>query len=523
MPSLNQQRTQKYIAARQQNAAWLLLASRRAPLMLSCLEALFEHQRDGVPLDDAVQALADMLAAHANLPDFEIDTADITAQARRELRDWIRRALITEREGRIHETDALKTALRFVAQLDSRLMTSTASRLAVVQREIDNLATALDPHPQSRAEHLERRIQDLQRQLDDVRAGHLPLLTDAQAIEGIREVFALATSLRADFRRVEDSWRAADRTLRQAVLSAEQHRGAVVDQLLDGHAQLLNTPEGRVFESFQQQLDNQSELAEMHVRIRSILGHPACGQALDDLQHSALRLLRQQLIKEAKVVQAVRARSEREVSQFMKTGQAAENQRVGQLLNDILQQALSVDWQRQAVRRQPAPLPPLGVALSGLPLIERLRIKSLDSGGHSANLLLTTQYADLNQVDDEFWHAFEGLDRKALLQQTLAVLEQSNTPMTLAALAQALPPGEHDLETLTLWMALAREASEGDTASAAGPATLAWGDGQEHITTTDAPHPTGGQAAPQPPKHWRFTVPLVALDAAAVRSAGEDW
>ena len=111
------------------------------------------------------------------------------------------------------------------------------------------------------------------------------------------------------------------------------------------------------------------------------------------------------------MVQAVRARSEREVSQFMKTGQAAENQRVGQLLNEILQQALDIDWQRQAVRRQPVPLPPLGVALSGLPLIERLRIKSLDGGDQNADLLLTTQYADLDQVEDEFWQAFEGLDR----------------------------------------------------------------------------------------------------------------
>ncbi len=502
MPSLNQQRTQKYIHARQQNAAWLLLASRRAPLMLSCLDALFEHQRDGVPLDDAVQALADMLAAHANLPDFEIDAADITTQARRELRDWIRRALITEREGRIHETDALKTALRFVAQLDHRLMTSTASRLAVVQREIDNLATALDPNPLSRAEQIERRIEDLQQQLTEVRAGRLPVLTDAQAVEGIREVFTLATGLRADFRRVEDSWRAADRTLRQAILSAQQHRGAVVDQLLDGHASLLSTQEGRVFESFQQQLDNQSELAEMRARIRNILNHPASKQALDDLQHSTLRLLVQQLIKEAKVVQGVRARSEREVSQFMKTGQAAENQRVGQLLNDILQQALDIDWQRQSVRRQSAPLPPLGVALAGLPLIERLRIKSIDGGGQGAELLLTTHYADLDQVEDEFWQALEGLDRQALLQQTLAVLEHSGQPMTLAALAEALPPDEHDLEALTLWMAVACEAG------------LAWGDGQEQITTTDPQQ--------SPAQEWRFTVPHVALDAAAVRSVGGD-
>ena len=505
LPSLGQQRTHKYLDARQQNPAWLLLASRRAPLMLSCLEALFEHQRDGVPFDHAVQALAEMLAAHANQPDFEIDAADITTQARRELRDWIRRALVTEREGRIHETDALKTALRFVAQLDQRVMTSTASRLAVVQREIDNLATALDPNPQSRADQIERRIEDLQQQLAQVRAGRLPLLTEAQAVENIREVYALATSLRADFRRVEDSWRAADRTLRQAILSAQQHRGAVVDQLIDGHASLLNTQEGRVFESFQQQLDNQSELTEMRARIRHILNHPAAAQALDDLEHSALRLLVQQLIKEAKVVQTVRARSEREVSQFLKTGQAAESQRVGQLLNDILQQALEIDWQRQAVRRQPTPLPPLGVALGSLALIERLRIKSLDSASPEAALLLTTHYADLDHIEAEFWQAFEGLDRQALLAQTLALLEQRGQPMTLAALAEALPPGAHDLEALTLWLSVAQEAGlAGDAAQQPE---------QEHLTTTDPQHPA---------QHWRFSVPRVLLDAAAVRGVGGD-
>ena len=505
MPTLDQQRTHKYIAARQQHPAWLLLASRRAPLMLSCLDELFEHQRDGVSFDAAVQALADMLAAHANQPEYEIAPADLPAQARRELRDWIRRGLVTEREGRVHETDALKTALRFVAQLDGRMMTSTASRLAVVQREIDNLATQLDPDPASRAAQLQRRIAELQQQIDALQAGHVETLSDAQASEGIREVYALATSLRADFRRVEDSWREADRQLRQAILSAQQHRGSIVDQLLDGHVSLLSTPEGRVFEGFQQQLHHQAELARMRQHLRTILAHPASRQALDDLQHSALRLLVPQLIKEAKVVQAVRARSEREVAQFMKTGQAAENQRVGQLLNELLHQALDLDWQRPSVRRQSVPLPPLGVALSGLPLIERLRTKSLDAAEQHSALLLTTQYADIDQVEDEFWQAFDSLDRAALVQQTLAVLERSNQPLGLAALAQALPPGEHDLEVLALWMAMACEAG------------LPWGAGHEQIDTTD-PGPRDGAA-----QQWRFTVPQVALSAQALRGGGQEW
>ena len=496
MPSLSQQRTQKYIASRQQHPAWLLLASRRSPLVLSCLDALFEHQRDGVPFDVAVQALSEMLAAHANEADFDIDSADTQGDARREIREWIRRGLVVEREGRVFETDALKTALGFIAQLDGRMMTSTASRLAVVQREIDNLAAALNPDPQSRIAHLQRRMEDMQRQLDAAQAGHVTALTPEQAVEGIREIYTLATSLRADFRRVEDSWRMADRSLREAIISARHHRGAVMDQLLDGHASLLNTQEGRVFDSFHQQLSHQTELTEMRQRIRQILLHPATENALDGLQRSTLQTLVMQLIKEAKVVQEVRARSEREVSQFMKTGQAAENLRVGQLLNEVLDQALRVDWQRQQVRRTPSPLPPLGVAPGSVPLVERLRIKSLE-GGEQAALLLTTEYTDLGQMEGDFWQSFEGLDREALLQTTLQVLAQHGQPMTLAELAAALPPGAHDLETLALWLAMAREAG------------VALQDGEEQIDAQD-----GAQS-------WRFTVPRVALDGTQL--AQMDW
>ena len=61
-----QQRSERYVSARSQHPAWLLLASRRAPLVLGCLRTLFEQAHDGIPMDDALQALADMLAAYAS-------------------------------------------------------------------------------------------------------------------------------------------------------------------------------------------------------------------------------------------------------------------------------------------------------------------------------------------------------------------------------------------------------------------------------------------------------------------------
>jgi hypothetical protein len=69
MPSIDantRNRTDSYIRARQQHPAWQLLASRRAPLVLSCLQSLFETSQDGIGFDEALQSLAGMLSQHAN-------------------------------------------------------------------------------------------------------------------------------------------------------------------------------------------------------------------------------------------------------------------------------------------------------------------------------------------------------------------------------------------------------------------------------------------------------------------------
>ena len=43
----------------------------------------------------------------------------------------------------------------------------------------------------------------------------------------------------------------------------------------------------------------------------------------------------------------------------------AGKKKAGWLLNDILNQALQLDWSRQALRRSPAPLPPPAQRIKG--------------------------------------------------------------------------------------------------------------------------------------------------------------
>ncbi|WP_347332281.1 DUF3375 domain-containing protein [Marinimicrobium locisalis] len=449
-------KSRRYVTARHQHPAWQLLASRRAPLVLGCLQSLFELATDGVPMEDALQGLSEMLAAYASDDAYNIDPDNTPLQAGRELREWIKRGLVVERDDRLYATDALQRALGFVDSLDGRIMTSTASRLSVVQREIENLEVGLNPNPASRIASLRRRIHGLEQELADAEAGRVPVLSEAQAIEGIREVYNLSTSLRADFRRVEDSWREADRELRQSIISEQYHRGEIVDRLLEGHETLLSTPEGRVFENFQQQLRQKLELDDMKERLRAILKHPAVSKALNRDQRRDLQWLVMRLVKESQAVFQARSRSERDVKGFLKTGLAAEHHRVGNLLSEIMNVALGVDWQRQAVRRTPTPLPPVGVAVNGLPLAERLRFKSVEDDARE-ELDLAAASTGLEQMGEEFWEAFDGLDRHLVIEQTLTELAKAARPMSIGELARALPPA-HDLETMALWLGMAREA-----------------------------------------------------------------
>lgn len=441
------------VQLRKQNPAWQMVASRRAPLILACLKALFETNHT-VPVETLEESLAELLEEHANDETFAIGT-DYLLEARREWRNWIKRRLIVERDGRLTATDDLQRILLFVDGIQDRIMTSTASRLGTVQREIANLAIRLNPDASVREQNLESQIAQLQQELAAAKRGEYEVLQGDSATEGIREVYDLAMSLRADFRRVEDSYRDADRELRQEIISDGHHRGEVVDSLLDSHDELIRTPEGQVFSGFHQQLTEQVELTRMKQGLKEIVSVAGDSKALNRQQLTELTLLTMGLVKESQGVIKARARSERDVKGFIKTGLAGEHHRVGQLLGELMDTALNVNWQSQQIRRQPAPLPCIGLSLGNLPLVQRLRIHATGQD-EDAPLQLLPQTASLDEIGNEFWSTFDTLDKERLYHRTLQLLTGHDTGLRLSELATALAT-HHDLESIAFWLALARD------------------------------------------------------------------
>jgi hypothetical protein len=481
----------RFIALRRNHPAWLLLASAKGPLILASLKGLMETNPNGIEFEEAVERLALVFADHANESDFDLGD-DHPLAARRELRQWIKRGLIVERSGKIMATDAFQKSLMFLDSLEDQTMTSTASRLATVQRAIEILELQLNRSQDKRIQSLQTRITLLEQELRAVQEGKFEILDGIKAEEGIREVYQLAMSLQSDFRRVEDSYREADRLLRQRIISENQNRGEIVDELLNGHEQLVKTIEGQVFESFHAQLVKTSELQEMKARIRNILENANSERALARKQKAELRQLVSRLVQESERVIQARARSERDVRGFLKSGFADEQMRVGALLQEIFQNSLELDWQSQKLRRSLGPLPPIAISLANLPLIERLLPKQVDDENESS-LDLDVAETDPTMLDDEFWRAYHALNRAELFQKTLEHLSARSEQLSLGQLAEALPP-THDLETLAFWLAMARQAG------------IPLEEGTESIELSNEEN-----------ERTRFHVPTVKVDYAAVK------
>ena len=161
----------KFLLMRRENVSWSLLASKRAPLVVGCLMPLLEENQEQMSWETAVEKLAEMFVEHSNQEEFGITPGEHITTARAELRDWLKRGLVAERDGRLMATDALEKVFHFLGGLEDNHMTSTASRLGTVQREIENLEAQLNPDRSKRVAHLRKRIEALEGELARVERG----------------------------------------------------------------------------------------------------------------------------------------------------------------------------------------------------------------------------------------------------------------------------------------------------------------------------------------------------------------
>jgi hypothetical protein len=320
---------------------WRLLAADNGPAIIGLLQIhLLEGQR-------SLQASAFHERISHDLEDLRSMGYDLPQTAQAYLADWLAAGYLERRfpAGAMEEEYELSAAaagaIRFVAGLVEHRTAATESRLAVVIQQIVRLAEETDTNPESRIASLVAERERLEREIEKIQAGRVEGLSEAQALERIRDAIALADGLAGDFRRVRDDFERLNRELRERLMDDDANRGEVLERLFAGVDVIAESEAGRTFSAFWRLLTDPEQSATLEHGLEQVLSRGFAGQ-LQTKERRFLLMLTRTLLTEGGTVHEALQHFASSLRSFVQSRQYLEQRRVNQLLKEAQRSALAL-------------------------------------------------------------------------------------------------------------------------------------------------------------------------------------
>lgn len=432
----------KYSRLFEENAAWRLLKADNAPYILAFIAEIFSDESE-VPYGRARILLDAEITRCRELGIWVTETSASTY-----LNQWIKNGWLREMDDSLTKTDASEIALRFCRGLDERSSGTTASHLRIVQEAVRDLAVAISPNINERVLLLESKKGEVQREIEALQAGIIPMLSEAEQRERIREIYQLASVLTGDFRRVEDEIRVLDKNLRVQIIEGASSRGDILLSVMEKEELLSTTDAGSAFEGFFQLLCDQNRTMEFREQLRGILSRPI-GQQLSGSQHQFLSHLMRELNRESDRVFRVRRRTEESLRSYIESGVAAENQAVDRLLLKLERQAVVLREKGLELKTETGLALPVGPVEIKSP--ESLKLRSPDDKLNTSGV---EENANRREPSDHVLDCLDAVQVKQVAYLSLNALRK-NGPMSIAGLTN-LNPLTSGLEELVAYLRVAK-------------------------------------------------------------------
>lgn len=431
----------RYNRLYQESPSWKLLRTTNSVYILAFMEEIFTEENE-IPFARARVALEADLELANEKGFWETETPASTY-----LSQWTDEGWLRDMNGRLSMTDASEQALRFAKSLTNRVVTTSASHLKIVQDNVRDLSIRLSTSPEFRIARLEEQIASLERDIEQLRIGHIQELSENQQREAMRELYQQASILSGDFRRVEDDMREMDQTIRVEMIQ-NVTRGEILGKVLDYEQRLKETESGSAFYSFHELLQDENRAIEFRNELQNILTTPAA-KLLSIQQQSALKYLIRNLNRESDRVLNVRRLHSQGLRSFIESGAALETQAVNRLISQIEKKAITLRDQGVAASQKIGLALPIGKAEVSSPTTIRLK--------HPDDKI------DTSGVEE---HDTQGVPSSSILDavQTIQIIEIAKGvkklvleegPMTIASICE-LSPVHKGLEELTALVRVAR-------------------------------------------------------------------
>lgn len=318
-----------------------MLASRHAPFVIGLLRTHLYEGESRIPASVFHERIG------RDLDELRARGEDFPQPAQAYVAEWLREGYLERRfpagaaEEEYELSSAAATAIRFIAGLAEPRTAATESRLSVVMQQLVKLAGETDPNPETRAATLLAERDRLDREIAEIRAGRATALSDAQALERIREITSLADGLVGDFRRVRDDFERLNRELRERLMDDGSSRGEVLDRLFAGVDVIAESEAGRTFSAFWRLLTDPAQSAALDGALDQVLAREFAGQ-LQSRERRFLLGLTRTLLAQGGMVHEVLRHFAGSLRSFVQSREYLEQRRVNQLLKEAQRAALAL-------------------------------------------------------------------------------------------------------------------------------------------------------------------------------------
>jgi uncharacterized protein DUF3375 len=331
-------------ALRRNHPGWRLLAADHAPLVVSFLYRTFirpnlrsiAQPELASRLEDYLYHLRERLgedsfprSADRYLDDWASDT-----QA------WLRKYYPADSdEAHFDITPAAESVIEWLASLDQPPFVGTESRLLTVVELLRQIVEGTQSDPQARIADLERRKQEIDAQIEQIRDGQLDVLDPTRVKERFLQVAQTARGLLADFRAVEQNFRVLDRAVRERIATWGGSKGDLLQEIFTEREAITGSDQGRSFQAFWDFLMAPTRQEELSDLLRAVFTLDAVKALEPDP-----RLLRVHYdwLEAGEVTQRTVARLSAQLRRYLDDQAYLENRRIMQLIRDIEQNALAV-------------------------------------------------------------------------------------------------------------------------------------------------------------------------------------
>lgn len=238
-------------------------------------------------------------------------------------------------------TSGSEKALLWLESLREARFIGTESRLKSIFNELEQILKYASSNPEERVRRLENELATIRAEIDRIRAtGQVAAFTPVQINERYARVLATARELLGDFRQVEENFKRIAREIAERHAQPGVTKGAIVGHMLDSHDALRSSEQGQSFFAFWELLLS----PEQQTQFQDAVAEVSTLATLDEenRRNQLLRHFLSHLLREGEKVIESHQRMSANLRRVLDTAHLAERRRLGELLQEIRQAALTV-------------------------------------------------------------------------------------------------------------------------------------------------------------------------------------